>query len=95
MEFFLLNFIQVSILHILSAAHCFLNVDIEDMRVILGAHNITSTTESKYMQIHTISKVLTHENYSEVTSENDIAIVYLSREIILNYGASRVCLPFR
>lgn len=63
--------------HVLSAAHCFkLKYDF----VRLGEHNTTVRTDEYRVDID-IDRVEIHEQYISVPKLNDIAVVYLVRDV--------------
>lgn len=71
--------------HVLTAAHCVMNVDVEDesVVVILGSHKFFDIDE-KSRQRYLSKKFWIHENFSHSTIENDIAIIELPEPAIIN-----------
>ena len=81
----------------LSAAHCFdSSTNITSMKLVVGEHNISATTETRFTRSYGIQNVTIHELYnSSIISENDIALVFTKTNILFDYGVSPSCLPFR
>ncbi|XP_031789341.1 serine protease 33 isoform X2 [Nasonia vitripennis] len=66
---------------IVTAAHCLedegeLSLDTEKWTVITG-----SSVRSKGGHLHTVKKIIAHENYDNLTSDNDIALFELEEPI--------------
>lgn len=59
----------------MSAAHCF---KIDSNFIRLGAHDIPK--DKNYVDIN-IDRIEKHEHFEPTTKINDIAIVYLSRDV--------------
>ena len=85
---------------VVTASHCmFRNSDgtnplaEAEIRVVLGDHDKTSTTENTIPRIvRQVSQIITHPTYAASTSNNDIALLRLSEEVDLNtYTPS--CMP--
>ncbi|XP_042314115.1 vitamin K-dependent protein C-like isoform X2 [Sceloporus undulatus] len=74
---------------VLTAAHCVVNE--QRIRLKFGKYNRLRTEESE--QIMDVDKQLPHENYSESTSDNDIAMLHLAHPIMVNKYIVPICLP--
>ncbi|MEO6030031.1 MAG: serine protease [Candidatus Binatia bacterium] len=82
---------------VLSAAHCFV-VDDEtkalvsngEVRILLGAQNLSLSEPSQ--QEFTVDQIVVHEGYDTTTSDNDVALVHLSRAATLNARVAAVTL---
>lgn len=74
-----------SIRYILTAAHCVMNIDVEDESVviILGAHKFFDSNE-KSRQRYVTKKFWIHEKFNRSTIENDLAIVELPEPAKIN-----------
>ncbi|XP_019398441.1 PREDICTED: vitamin K-dependent protein C-like isoform X1 [Crocodylus porosus] len=74
---------------VLTAAHC-----VEDegrYKVKLGKYHRLRDEETE--QIILVDKVVTHENYTKVNSDNDIAMLHLAKPMVFNKNALPICLP--
>lgn len=79
--------------HILTAAHCVAHmsqVDIQNLRVRLGAHNIRSFEASS--QDFKVARVVRHKDYDSRRLYNDVAMLTLERAVDFNSKARPVCL---
>ncbi|KAH0623883.1 hypothetical protein JD844_007068 [Phrynosoma platyrhinos] len=74
---------------VLTAAHCVVHE--QRIRLKFGKYNRLRTEDSE--QIIDVDKRLPHENYSESTSDNDIAMLHLAHPIIVNKYIVPICLP--
>ncbi|KAG5681849.1 hypothetical protein PVAND_011257 [Polypedilum vanderplanki] len=62
---------------VLTAGHCLMGTsDLDDVVVILGAHNYYNNGETGRLEIHS-RKFWVHENFSMPLAENDLAIIEL------------------
>lgn len=77
---------------ILSAAHCFYS-DMDKSRYwfSLGEHDLK--TVSGHEQKIPIAEILLHPNYDDSTTDNDLALIRLTRKAVLNNRVKTVCLP--
>ncbi|XP_034476256.1 serine protease grass-like [Drosophila innubila] len=88
--------------YVLTAAHCFNNQEL--LYVRLGEHNITSDTDCRLnsQKLHVcappvqnlaIERVFLHEQYSQQTGHNDIALVKLKYDVENTVSIKPICLP--
>ena len=85
---------------VLTAAHCmYINGDFSrpwsanQLRVVLGEHDLTISTESKIPKIEVkVEEIIKHSEYDEDTSDNDVALLKLTTEVDLD-TYTPVCLP--
>ncbi|XP_072567186.1 ovochymase-1 isoform X2 [Paramormyrops kingsleyae] len=62
---------------VISAAHCFIMYRTPRLwKVMAGKHDLTDSHE-ECQQVSQVSKIVTHEHYSEITKANDVALVKL------------------
>ncbi|UJR17575.1 hypothetical protein I4U23_004471 [Adineta vaga] len=78
--------------HVLTAAHCIKTpVDEKNYKVYIGAHE---TNKPMYMEQElAVSKIWIHEQYSEKTVNNDLAIIRLTKPITISDKVNVICLP--
>ncbi|XP_043926765.1 acrosin-like [Protopterus annectens] len=79
---------------VVSAAHCFHKGFLdspEKYRIVPGINKLSEAKEDS--QVQTIRKIVMHENYSEATHENDIALVKLTNPITYTDKIRSVCIP--
>jgi len=84
-----------SIIHeqyVLTAAHCVAIMDGSEV-VVVGEHQWSSSGESTVRETFTISEIISHENYSPNTMQNDVALLRLSRPITFSSKVAPVCPP--
>ncbi|XP_053245613.1 vitamin K-dependent protein C-like isoform X2 [Podarcis raffonei] len=74
---------------VLTAAHCLKSL--RTVKLTFGKYYRRRTEESE--QTIFADKLLPHENYSELTSENDIALLHLQRPVLVNKFTIPICLP--
>ena len=84
---------------LVSAAHCFPRVEIEDVEVICGGHNLTidkrnDSTFNEGISLNII-KIVSHPRYdAEGDNENDIALIFAEPiENVNEYTIRTSCLP--
>ncbi|XP_076839311.1 coagulation factor VII isoform X2 [Brachyhypopomus gauderio] len=76
---------------ILTAAHCVWQQDPSHLQVTVGEHNRGVKEASE--QIRKVSKVFIHPQYNHTTSDNDLALLRLRRNISMSPYAIPICLP--
>ncbi|CAF1267162.1 unnamed protein product [Adineta ricciae] len=79
--------------HVLTAAHCLQDQSWfnSDLTVVAGLH-ARSKTDAAGVQRRQISKLVNHPAYSDVTNQNDIAIIRLASPVTLNSYVNVACL---
>ncbi|XP_059491200.1 brachyurin-like [Neocloeon triangulifer] len=82
----------ISTTHILTAAHCAPGGLGTSYRVILGAQNVSATSENGRVEFTTTSSIK-HPNYDDTVLNNDIAILTLPSAVTLSSYISVVRLP--
>ncbi|KAL6481469.1 hypothetical protein MHYP_G00095490 [Metynnis hypsauchen] len=76
---------------ILTAAHCIWQQDPAQLQVIVGEHIRLKKEGTE--QIRKVSKVLIHPLYNHTTTDSDIALLRLHRNITLDSHVVPICLP--
>ncbi|KAL1459824.1 hypothetical protein WDU94_011777 [Cyamophila willieti] len=79
--------------HILTAAHCFLEVELYSYKSIIGDLDKTVIEVDEQEFYFTGDDVYSHQNYNINTDENDIAIIKLKGTIEFNKYAQPITLP--
>ncbi|XP_049629090.1 vitamin K-dependent protein C [Suncus etruscus] len=74
---------------VLTAAHCFENT--KKLTVRLGEYNLRRW-ENTEVDIN-IQEIFIHPNYSQKTTDNDIALLYLAQPAPLSQNIVPICLP--
>ena len=85
----------VSPLHIITAAHCFSDLENLDMlKVVVGIDRYLESF-SDFAQVRTVDSVFLHPNYDDSTKVNDIAVLRLNESLDISDAttAARLCLP--
>lgn len=91
------NLLNISVhpFYALTAAHCVIGRGIMTTQLVVGEHDRSVTTETKFTAKYTISAFVPHAGYTPSTSAHDIALVRTNAEMIFNNGVQIVCLPFK
>ncbi|KAK9400384.1 proline-rich extensin-like EPR1 [Crotalus adamanteus] len=78
---------------VLTAAHCFKTKksSLHLWRIVVGATDLSELPDD--VQIHTVSKVVLHQDYNPLTEENDIALIELDSPVAFNDHVQPACLP--
>ncbi|XP_074648857.1 ovochymase-like [Tubulanus polymorphus] len=76
---------------VLSAAHCFSRTSLSIWSFVLGKHN-KDGTESTH-QTFKPTKIIVHEKYNSRKTDNDIALIRLSKPAQVNDHVDVACLP--
>jgi len=82
----------ISDTHVLTAAHCLAPFKKEDILVKLGEYDFDKEGETGD-QTFSVQSMKNHENYNDVSYENDIAIIKLDRPATLSKSVWPICLP--
>jgi len=82
----------ISDTHVLTAAHCIKPFQMEDIKVRLGEYDFEEVGET-LDQTFTLSSMKIHEQYNDVTFENDIAMLKLNGVATLSRSIWPICLP--
>uniref|UniRef100_A0A3B4ZVS6 Acrosin n=1 Tax=Stegastes partitus TaxID=144197 RepID=A0A3B4ZVS6_9TELE len=81
-------------LWVLTATHCFhkfLWISRRHFRVVAGLRVLS--TPGDHVQIRSISKVKTHEDYSDITGDNDVMLILLSSPFNFTDHVQPICTP--
>ena len=76
---------------VLTAAHCLLDLETDELLVSAGDHKLGR--KDKYEQRRMITKVILHEEYEISSDHNDIALLKVDKPFIFNNNVKPVCLP--
>ncbi|KAJ8710844.1 hypothetical protein PYW08_009359 [Mythimna loreyi] len=79
--------------HVMSAAHCVYNQNVNNFAVLVGEHDIT-TGDTPAQAAYAISRFITHPNYNGNSYESDISIVLVATDMTFSDLVGPVCLPF-
>merc|ERR1711971_1217964 len=82
----------ISDTHVLTAAHCIKPFKREDIMIKLGEYDFNEAGETAD-QTFTVASMKNHENYNDVTYENDIAILKLNGVATRSESVWPICLP--
>ena len=78
--------------HVVTAAHCLKPFRREDIMIKLGEYDFNEAGETGDATF-SVAAMKLHENYNEVTYENDIAIMRLDRPATFSNSIWPICLP--
>lgn len=78
--------------YVMTAAHCVASAN-TNWKVVLGEHDISTTTETSFTQIVSVYEIIIHSQYNTVSGENDIALLRTG-PIAMNENVGIVCLPW-
>ncbi|KAM8905365.1 coagulation factor VII [Spinachia spinachia] len=78
---------------ILTASHCMEDVEVRFLEVVAGEHN-TEVLEGTEQRLQ-VSQVITHQNYSKITVDHDVALLRLAAPVRYSTYAVPACLPSR
>ncbi|XP_042221600.1 transmembrane protease serine 9-like [Homarus americanus] len=79
--------------HVLTAAHCVAHMsqyDIQNLKVMIGAHNIRAVERS--VQEFKVTRVVRHKDYDSKKLYNDVAMLTLNKPAEYNNKVRPVCL---
>lgn len=79
---------------VLTAAHCTEGLDASDLVVVVGEHDLSSSSETE-AEVFNIAEIVNHPMYDDQTLANDIALLRLSSQIQFpeDNAVGRVCFP--
>jgi len=60
----------------------------------VGDHDISIATDTPFAALYKISKVIRHNNYNSITSNNDIALIQTTEPFKWKRTVGPTCLPF-
>lgn len=75
--------------HVLTAAHC-IRSDLTTVR--LGEHDLSTDSEANHIDVPVV-KVLRHPQYNRTDGHNDIALLYLDRNVEFTEKITPICVP--
>lgn len=78
--------------YVLTAAHCVRKLKRSKIRVILGDHDQTITTESAAI-MRAVTAIVRHRNFDADSYNNDIALLKLRKPVNFSRIIKPVCLP--
>ncbi|EDS33503.1 tryptase gamma [Culex quinquefasciatus] len=78
--------------HVLTAAHCVLNLKINQFLVRLGEYDFTRYNETRSRDFR-VTEIRSHADFDPVSYENDIAILKLFRPSFFNSYIWPICMP--
>jgi len=70
-----LNSISVQQYWSITAAHCTVGRSKSSLGLLVGDHNIATGTDTPYAALYRIESLIQHQNYSQNTGANDIALI--------------------
>merc|ERR1719318_1092612 len=77
---------------VLTAAHCMTVFTKANLHVILGEHQLSSSTETSLTTAHAVAAIVAHPAYDQ--PRNDLALLKLSTKVDTNIYTP-VCLPYQ
>lgn len=78
----------------MTAAHCLTGRSSGGLKVVVGDHDTTVTTDTASSVVHDVAELKIHESYNSDTNKNDIALIRLTKPIAYNENVGPVCLPW-
>ncbi|KAK9509335.1 hypothetical protein O3M35_006675 [Rhynocoris fuscipes] len=78
--------------HVLTASHCVVRTNPDEILARLGEYDFTTPDESKSVDM-IVKEIIKHEDYDFGTYENDIAMLILRDEAKYNMYIQPICLP--
>lgn len=83
----------VSQWYAVTAAHCLINLQPPEVRLLVGDHDLSVGTDSKYARLYGLRTFVRYPYYTGGDA-NDIALVGTSEPIQYNPAVGPVCLPW-
>ncbi|XP_037946797.1 venom serine protease-like [Teleopsis dalmanni] len=80
--------------YILTAAHCTRQQpSASRIQALVGDHDLSSSTESRYAETYAIASIIEHPGYTSDPVSNDIALLRTVQPIEWSRGVGPICLP--
>ncbi|KAM3956808.1 venom serine protease-like [Aphomia sociella] len=80
--------------YVLTAAHCEENLELTNLAVVVGEHNV-DTADSSAAKGYRVMDIIVHLQYNSSSYINDIAILVTESEIQFGPLVGPVCLPYK
>ncbi|VVD00074.1 unnamed protein product [Leptidea sinapis] len=81
--------------YVLTAAHCLLGRNYNNLAVIVGEHDTSTGDDSPATKGYRLSSITTHPMFNNNTYDYDIAILKTAQPIQFSQYVSPACLPFK
>ncbi|XP_055588878.1 venom protease-like [Uranotaenia lowii] len=78
--------------HVLTAAHCVLNLKLNQFMVRLGEYDFTQYNETRSRDFR-VTEIRSHADFDPISYENDIALLKLFRPSFFNSYIWPICMP--
>ncbi|XP_076765754.1 venom serine protease 34 isoform X2 [Xylocopa sonorina] len=85
----------ISTKFVLTAGHCVYNRETNELRIVVGEHDVDTEKETNATRYHSVAKIIVHPNYDPATQLNDLALVQTEYDIEYNLKVGPACLPFQ
>lgn len=84
----------ISSRHVLTAAHCLINRQINRLGVVVGEHDVGTGQETNATQLFRIQRADVHPQYNTLTGRGpDVALITVQGTIPNNMQVGPACLP--
>lgn len=80
--------------YVLTAAHCVEDETADGISVTLGDHSKYSSSETDKTVHKKVTEIILHENWDNITNDNDIALLRLESPVNFNSAIYPACLPY-
>lgn len=80
---------------VLTAAHCVYNRQPNAFGVLVGDHNISSSTDTAATRLFPVEDIIVHPEYDGRSPYNDIAVMRIRGTMEFGMAVGPACLPFR
>ncbi|MCQ6556158.1 serine protease [Streptomyces sp. C10-9-1] len=82
--------------YVLTAAHCVQGQygRTQDIIALVGDHDYATGRDTNTADIHPVAAIKVHEHYAPYTSDHNIAILRLTKDVEMNYGVQPAKLPW-
>lgn len=81
--------------YVLTAAHCMIGRDFQNLGVLVGDHDLETGTDTNATVLHRVIQAIIHPRYNERGDQNDVGILKTENDITFNNQVGPVCLPFQ